>query len=99
MGLYGERVGAFSLVTANPEERAKVDSQVKIIVRPMYSNPPIHGARIVSTILSTPDLYHQWLVFYRYIHHFCDANLSTGNKKLRAWLTVSSACAISSTML
>jgi len=60
MGLYGERVGAFSLVTSSPEERAKVESQIKIIVRPMYSNPPIHGARIVSTILSTPDLYRQW---------------------------------------
>ncbi|KIJ27386.1 hypothetical protein M422DRAFT_37801 [Sphaerobolus stellatus SS14] len=60
MGLYGERVGAFSLVTGSPEERAKVDSQVKIVVRPMYSNPPIHGARIVSTILSTPDLHRQW---------------------------------------
>ncbi|KAF8581665.1 hypothetical protein K439DRAFT_1414109 [Ramaria rubella] len=60
MGLYGERVGAFSLVTSDSAERARVDSQVKIVVRPMYSNPPIHGARIAATILSTPDLYRQW---------------------------------------
>jgi len=60
MGLYGERVGAFSLVTESPEEKARVDSQLKIIIRPMYSNPPIHGARIAGTILASPDLYSQW---------------------------------------
>lgn len=60
MGLYGERVGAFSLVTADPEERARVDSQLKIIIRPMYSNPPVHGARVANTILSSPELYTQW---------------------------------------
>ena len=62
MGLYGERVGAFSLVTADAEEKARVDSQIKIIVRPMYSNPPIHGARIAGTILNDPQLYQQWYV-------------------------------------
>lgn len=61
MGLYGERVGAFSIVTANAEEKARVDSQVKIIVRPLYSNPPVHGARIASTILNDPALNKQWL--------------------------------------
>ncbi|EJD51900.1 hypothetical protein AURDEDRAFT_111475 [Auricularia subglabra TFB-10046 SS5] len=60
MGLYGERVGAFSLVTADPEEKARVDSQLKIVIRPMYSNPPIHGALIASTILGSPELYSQW---------------------------------------
>ncbi|KAJ7631033.1 pyridoxal phosphate-dependent transferase [Roridomyces roridus] len=60
MGLYGERVGAFSLVTADPEEKARVDSQLKIIIRPMYSNPPAHGARIANTILSSPELYAEW---------------------------------------
>jgi aspartate aminotransferase len=60
MGLYGERVGAFSLVTASPEEKARVDSQLKIVIRPMYSNPPIHGARIASTILGSPELYSEW---------------------------------------
>lgn len=61
MGLYGERVGAFSLVTADPEERARVDSQIKIIVRPLYSNPPVHGARIAGSILADKELYAQWL--------------------------------------
>lgn len=60
MGLYGERVGAFSLVTADPEEKSRVDSQLKIVIRPMYSNPPIHGALIASTILGSPELYSQW---------------------------------------
>ncbi|THH11583.1 hypothetical protein EW145_g539 [Phellinidium pouzarii] len=60
MGLYGERVGAFSLTTVDPEEKARVDSQLKIVIRPMYSNPPVHGARIANTILSSPELYAQW---------------------------------------
>jgi len=61
MGLYGERVGAFSIVCASPEEKAKVDSQIKILVRPLYSNPPVHGARIASTILNDDKRYAQWL--------------------------------------
>ena len=43
-----------------PEERARVDSQLKIIIRPMYSNPPLHGARIASTILRDEQLYRLW---------------------------------------
>ncbi|KAH8555210.1 aspartate aminotransferase [Umbelopsis sp. PMI_123] len=61
MGLYGERAGAFSVVTADAEEKARVDSQVKILIRPLYSNPPINGARIVSTVLNTPELKQEWL--------------------------------------
>ncbi|KAL4946995.1 pyridoxal phosphate-dependent transferase [Aspergillus filifer] len=61
MGLYGERVGAFSLVTESAEEKKRVDSQIKILVRPMYSNPPVHGARIASTIMNDPALNQQWL--------------------------------------
>jgi len=38
-----------------------VDSQIKILVRPLYSNPPVHGARIASEILNNPDLNQQWL--------------------------------------
>ncbi|KAF5377649.1 hypothetical protein D9615_005354 [Tricholomella constricta] len=60
MGLYGERVGAFSLVTADPAEKARVDSQLKIVIRPMYSNPPIHGALIANAILGDKALYAQW---------------------------------------
>ncbi|KAG8758406.1 aspartate transaminase aat1, partial [Serendipita sp. 396] len=60
MGLYGERVGAFSLTTESKEEKYRVESQIKIIVRPMYSNPPVHGARIAATILADPKLNAQW---------------------------------------
>jgi len=61
MGLYGERVGAFSIVCGSQEEKTKVDSQIKILVRPLYSNPPVHGARIASTILNDATLNKQWL--------------------------------------
>ncbi|KAF8350018.1 aspartate aminotransferase [Amanita rubescens] len=60
MGLYGERVGAFSLTTQDAGEKARVDSQLKIIVRPMYSNPPVHGARIANAILGDQALYGEW---------------------------------------
>lgn len=38
-----------------------MDSQIKILVRPLYSNPPVHGARIASEILNNPELNEQWL--------------------------------------
>jgi aspartate aminotransferase len=59
-GLYGERVGCLSVVCNDPDEAARVESQLKILIRPMYSNPPIHGARIVATILSDDTLKPQW---------------------------------------
>lgn len=62
MGLYGERAGAFSLTCASKEEADKVMSQIKILIRAMYSNPPIHGAKIVSEILGDPKLKADWLV-------------------------------------
>ncbi|KAJ4311738.1 aspartate transaminase aat1 [Neodidymelliopsis sp. IMI 364377] len=61
MGLYGERVGAFSIVCESAEEKKRVDSQIKILVRPLYSNPPVHGARIASEILNNSSLNQQWL--------------------------------------
>lgn len=61
MGLYGERVGAFSLVCADKDEADRCMSQVKILIRPMYSNPPIHGALIVREVLGNADLRSQWL--------------------------------------
>lgn len=60
-GLYGERVGAFSLVCENSEEKKRVESQIKILIRPFYSNPPIHGARVASTIMNDAELNKQWL--------------------------------------
>uniref|UniRef100_A0A0B7AHH6 Aspartate aminotransferase n=1 Tax=Arion vulgaris TaxID=1028688 RepID=A0A0B7AHH6_9EUPU len=61
MGLYGERVGVFTIVCSSAEEAARVLSQVKILIRPLYSNPPVSGARIAAKILNTPDLNAQWL--------------------------------------
>jgi len=59
-GLYGERIGCFSIVGQTTEEADRLLSQIKILIRPMYSNPPIHGARIVATILNDPVLNKQW---------------------------------------
>lgn len=50
-GLYGERVGCLSLVCSDADEATRVESQLKALIRPMYSNPPVHGARIVAHIL------------------------------------------------
>lgn len=61
LGLYGERVGCLSIVCADSEEAARVTSQLKIIIRGMYSNPPIHGANIVRTVFGDPHLQQQWL--------------------------------------
>merc|ERR1712018_319880 len=61
MGLYGERAGAFTVVCQDKEEASRVNSQIKILIRPMYSSPAIHGARIVTEILSNADLRTEWL--------------------------------------
>ncbi|KAI4337475.1 hypothetical protein L6164_015888 [Bauhinia variegata] len=62
MGLYGERVGALSIVCKSADVAIRVESQVKLVIRPMYSNPPIHGASIVAAILKDGDLYNEWTV-------------------------------------
>lgn len=59
-GLYGERVGCISVVCGDEGEMNKVTSRVKGIARPMYSNPPIHGARIVDIVLNDPALTASW---------------------------------------
>merc|ERR1712010_449272 len=59
-GLYGERVGTFSLTCGSPETVKAVMSQMDIIIRNLYSNPPKHGANIVKTVLSDPALYQEW---------------------------------------
>jgi aromatic-amino-acid transaminase len=58
--LYGERVGALSVVAASAEETARVTSQLKRVVRTNYSNPPVHGGKVVATVLSTPELRQLW---------------------------------------
>ena len=58
--LYGERVGALSVVCESKDEAARVLSQLKIVIRTNYSNPPTHGAQIVATVLNTPALRAMW---------------------------------------
>lgn len=59
-GLYGHRVGTFSIMCNDTEEKARVMSQLKILARAIWSNPPIQGARIVQTVLDDPVLKPQW---------------------------------------
>lgn len=59
-GLYGHRVGTFSIMCNDTEEKARVESQLKILARAIWSNPPIQGARIVQTVLDDPVLKPQW---------------------------------------
>jgi aromatic-amino-acid transaminase len=58
--LYGERVGALSIVTADAQESARVLSQVKRLARTNYSSPPTHGGQIVAAVLASPELRHVW---------------------------------------
>ncbi|KAL9651229.1 hypothetical protein ABK040_006230 [Willaertia magna] len=59
-GLYGERIGALNIVCSNTETAKAVHSQMKYIVRGLYSSPPLQGARIVATALSDPELFNLW---------------------------------------
>jgi aromatic-amino-acid transaminase len=58
--LYGERVGALSVVAADAEEAARTLSQLKATIRTVYSNPPTHGAAVVSRVLADPELRALW---------------------------------------
>ena len=58
--LYGERVGALSVVATDKEEAARVLSQLKIAIRTNYSNPPIHGGAVVAAVLTNPELRALW---------------------------------------
>jgi len=58
--LYGERVGALTVVTASKDEAARVTSQIKRLIRTNYSNPPTHGGAIVAAVLASPELRKMW---------------------------------------
>ncbi|MEW6293133.1 MAG: amino acid aminotransferase [Pseudomonadota bacterium] len=58
--LYGERVGALTVVTASKDEAARVTSQIKRLIRTNYSNPPTHGGAIVAAVLTSPELRKMW---------------------------------------
>lgn len=59
-GLYGERTGCVHFVAADAAEAVRVNSRIKQVARPMYSNPPIHGARIVDIVLGDEKLTKMW---------------------------------------
>lgn len=59
-GLYNERVGQLTVVTKDKQFNHAVKSQLEILIRTNYSNPPVHGALIVSTILNNPTLKEEW---------------------------------------
>uniref|UniRef100_A0A7S2ZC68 aspartate transaminase n=3 Tax=Rhodosorus marinus TaxID=101924 RepID=A0A7S2ZC68_9RHOD len=60
MGLYGERTGALSVIVSDKSIVDRVLVQLKQVIRPMYSSPPAHGARIAATILNNPVLFDKW---------------------------------------
>jgi len=60
LSLYGERVGALSILCASKEEASRVLSQLKIVIRTNYSNPPTHGGQVAAMILNTPELRALW---------------------------------------
>jgi len=60
LSLYGERVGALSIVTRSAEEAARTLSQLKRVIRTNYSNPPTHGGQAVISVLTSPELRSLW---------------------------------------
>eukprot|EP00271_Cylindrocystis_brebissonii_P009765 TRINITY_DN24_c0_g1_i1.p1 TRINITY_DN24_c0_g1~~TRINITY_DN24_c0_g1_i1.p1 ORF type:complete len:521 (-),score=112.77 TRINITY_DN24_c0_g1_i1:503-1945(-) len=60
LGLYAERIGAINAVVPDAEVARRVTSQLKRIARPMYSNPPVHGARIVASVVGDAALFDEW---------------------------------------
>ena len=58
--LYGERVGALSVVASDKDEAARVLSQLKIVIRTNYSNPPTHGGAVVAAVLNNAELHALW---------------------------------------
>lgn len=59
-GLYRERVGALTMIARTPDERDKVFGAANVVIRPNYSMPPSHGARVVATVFSDPAMKADW---------------------------------------
>lgn len=59
-GLYGERIGGFYVVAADSETSERIKSQVMRIIRANYSNPPLHGSRIIAAVLASDALRQEW---------------------------------------
>ncbi|WZY68408.1 hypothetical protein YC2023_000648 [Brassica napus] len=60
LGLYAERIGAINVVCSSADAATRVKSQLKRIARPMYSNPPVHGARIVANVVGDAAMFNEW---------------------------------------
>lgn len=60
MGLYGERVGLLAVLTNQSKIVPPISSQIKTLIRGNYSTPPLHGSRIVTTVLNSPELFLEW---------------------------------------
>jgi aspartate aminotransferase len=60
LGLYAERVGAINAVVSSTDVANRVKSQLKRLARPMYSNPPVHGARIVANVVGDATMFDEW---------------------------------------
>merc|ERR1719216_86587 len=67
LGLYGERVGCASVVCRTKAGREACDTQLRGIIRPMYSNPPKHGCYIAKSVLTKPDLFNEWVEELKYM--------------------------------
>jgi aspartate/tyrosine/aromatic aminotransferase len=59
-GLYGERIGSFSVCASSPDNANAILTRLDVLIRNLYSNPPLHGMRIVKTILKDPELTKTW---------------------------------------
>jgi aspartate aminotransferase len=78
MGLYGQRVGTFSIVCENSAEAAQVQSQLATVARNTWSSPPKYGGQLAKTVLANQNMYNQWLA---------DMQLMAGRiKKMRSSL-------------
>ncbi|URE07169.1 Aspartate aminotransferase [Musa troglodytarum] len=95
LGLYAERIRAINVVCMSSDAAARVKRQLKRLARPMYSNPPVHGARIVANIVGDPNLFDEWKQemelmagriqnVWRRLH----ANLSWKDKSGRDWSSI-----------
>jgi aspartate aminotransferase len=60
LGLYAERVGAINAIVSSSDVAVRVKSQLKRLARPMYSNPPVHGARIVANVVGDSTMFDEW---------------------------------------
>jgi len=68
-GLYGERIGGLHIVGRDPKKNDDLVSQLNILIRNLYSNPPKHGAEIVATVLSNPELDAEWRTELKAMSH------------------------------